>query len=87
MPGREGGVAKRFQGDPPQRDVDPEIVVAGLECISQRVASLLGIAGLPDLHALLIVELGFFNASRMDQLERSRRARNLCHRDGTRTGG
>ena len=87
MPGGESGVAKCFQGDPSQRDVDPEIVVARLQRESKRVACLLGVAGFPEFHAFLIVELGLSDASGMDQFEARHRARDRCEPDGSRDRG
>lgn len=69
MPACELGIARRFERDSAERDVNPHVVAAALEGISQRVACVLGFTGLPELEPLLVVGPKLFDASRVNELK------------------
>src|SRR5579883_1548717 len=69
MAARQGWVLEFLQRDLAQRDVDPQILVAGREGVPQGIPRALRIAGPPQFQALLVIGLRFPHPARMDQLE------------------
>ena len=65
----ERRVVEILERDPPERDVDPEVIAAPLERVPEGVAGAFGVAGLPDLDPFLVVELHLGDAAGVDQLE------------------
>src|SRR5262249_44111263 len=52
-----------------ERDMDPEVLVASGQGITQCVARALRIALLPQLQPFMIIQLGLADSTGMDQLE------------------
>src|SRR5262249_35824977 len=69
MAARQGRVMELLQRDLPQRDMDPQILVAGGEGIPQGIPRALRIAGPPQFQSLLVIGLRLVYAAGMDQLE------------------
>jgi hypothetical protein len=65
---RQRRIAKFVEGQPPQGDMDPQVLVAGREGVAEGVACSFGIAGSPDLEALLQVGLRFSDAPGVNEL-------------------
>jgi hypothetical protein len=80
-------IVKFVEGKLPQRDMDPQILVAGREGVAKGVARAFGIAGSPDLEALFQVGLCFSYAPGVNEIERARlRDRRLSRSRGPLPG-
>ena len=69
MAPRQRRVVELLERDPPERDVDPEVVAAPLEREPEGVAGRLDVPLAPELHPFLVVELHLGDAARVDELE------------------
>ena len=67
MAAGELGVAVGLQGDPAEGDVDPEVVAAAFQGKAEGVAGAFGVAGLPELHAVLVVAPPLEDAAGVDE--------------------
>lgn len=69
MPASQCRVVRCLQGDPPQGDMDPDVVAAPLKRVTQGVAGLFGLTGPPEFDPFFVVGFQFFDATRVDQLK------------------
>jgi hypothetical protein len=80
------GIPELLERDPPQSDVDPKVVVAGLQRIPQCVSRSLRIAGTPQLEPFLEVRLCLLDTAGMDKLESIAGPVNSCELDRSYCG-